>query len=167
MGLLPPEQTAGGPADVAPEVTMRQVTPHLLWIGHSGDRAQPRNLHAAGIGAIVDVAIDEAPASVSRELVYCRFPLTDGSANHRWMLRTAVECVASFLRSRTPVLVCCSGGMSRSPCIAAAALSLVTGETAEQTLRTVLAGGPCDLSGGLWEVVQASIAQGRQARDEG
>ena len=87
---------------------MRQVSPHLLWIGHSGDRSDPRRLHAAGISAIVDVAIDEAPASVGRELVYCRFPLMDGPANHRWMVRVAIDCVASLLRTRTPVLVCCA-----------------------------------------------------------
>src|SRR5690242_18525121 len=114
---------------------MRQVTPHLLWIGHSGDRSDPRTLHAAGIRAIVDVAIAETTASVSRGPAYCRFPIADGPANHRWALRAAVDCTASFLRSRTPVLVCCSAGMSRSPCIAAAALSMVTSDSPEECLR--------------------------------
>ena len=53
-------------------------------------------------------------AALPRELVRCRFPLSDGGDNPPWLVRLAVESVAAFLRAKVPVLVCCSAGMSRS-----------------------------------------------------
>ena len=78
---------------------MRQIPGYSLWLGHVGDVRDLRGIHTAGILAIVDLAMNETPATVTRELAYCRFPLIDGSGNPRWLLRAAVETVACLLRS--------------------------------------------------------------------
>jgi hypothetical protein len=47
---------------------------------------------------------------LTRELVYCRFPLVDGAGNPPWLLRAAVETVAGFVRAGVPTLVFCGPG---------------------------------------------------------
>ncbi len=42
---------------------MRRVPGYSLWLGHVGDVRDLRGIHAAGILAVVDLAIDEPPAS--------------------------------------------------------------------------------------------------------
>jgi hypothetical protein len=72
---------------------MRQVATLSLWLGHAGDGRDSAALHASGISAVVDLAMNEPPAVPARELVYCRFPLLDGAGNPPWRLRAAVETV--------------------------------------------------------------------------
>jgi protein-tyrosine phosphatase len=105
----------------------------------------------------VDLAVNEPPASVTRELVYCRFPLVDGSGNPPWLLRAAVEVVAGLLRTGTPTLVYCGPGMSRSPCIAAGAIALARGCPPAEALAAVAQSGVADVSPGLWSDVQAVL----------
>ncbi|MFO0828735.1 MAG: dual specificity protein phosphatase [Phycisphaerales bacterium] len=136
---------------------MRQVSPHALWIGNSGDVRNLDAVRSVGILAIVDLAMAERPLFISREDVYCRFPLLDGPGNPPWLLRSAAECVASFLRSATPVLVFCGAGMSRSPTIAAAGLSLHTGDDLDRCLALVLADGPRDVSPSLLLSVERAL----------
>src|SRR5262245_15566735 len=102
---------------------MRRVASYSLWLGNVGDTRDLRKILDAGIAALVDLALEEPPAKITRELVYCRFPLVDGGGNSPWLLRAAVETTAGFVRSRTPTLVYCGAGMSRSLIIAAAALA--------------------------------------------
>ncbi len=61
---------------------------------------------------------------VTRDLVYCRFPLVDGAGNDARILKMAVHTVAELLRKEVKTLVFCSAGMSRAPSIAAAALTV-------------------------------------------
>lgn len=133
---------------------MRRVAGYPLWIGHAGDaRTLPRLLEL-GIEAVVDLAWNEPPAVLSRELVYCRFPLADGAGNPAWRLRGAVATVAGFLGHRVPTLVACGAGMSRAPAVAGAALAAATGRPAEVCLADVLAGGYGDVSGELWRALR-------------
>ncbi len=60
---------------------MRRVPGYPLWLGHVGDVRNLTGIHAVGILALIDLAMDEPPAMVTRELVYCRFPLIDGPGN--------------------------------------------------------------------------------------
>ncbi|MEO6811536.1 MAG: protein phosphatase, partial [Isosphaeraceae bacterium] len=106
---------------------MRQIPDYALWLGHVGDVRDLNGVYAAGILALVDLAVEEPPAFLTRELVYCRFPLLDGSGNPGWLLRAAIETVACLLRCNTPTLIYCGAGMSRSPAIAGAAVGLVRG----------------------------------------
>jgi len=92
---------------------------------------------SAGVQAVVDLAVNEAPAIASREFVYCRFPLLDSAGNESWRVRAAVDCVAGALSRDIPTLVCCGAGMSRAPAIVAAALSVVLGSSLEECLATV------------------------------
>ena len=100
---------------------MRKIEPYSLWVGNVGDVWDLRRVHEEGIAALVDLAVNEPPAKVTRELVYCRFPLVDGLGNATWLLRTAIETTAALVARRVPTLVYCSAGLSRSRLIAAAA----------------------------------------------
>jgi protein-tyrosine phosphatase len=134
---------------------MRPVSGFPLWIGHVGDVRDLRSLFSTGILAVIDLALNEPPARLPRELVYCRFPLIDGAGNPPWLLRAAVDCVAHFLRCGTQTLVYCGAGMSRSPCIAAAAIAAVRGCLADEALMEVAKSGPVDVMPGLWAEVKA------------
>jgi hypothetical protein len=134
---------------------VRRISGYSLWLGHVGDVCDLRDIHAEGILAIVDLAIDEPPASLTRELVYCRLPLVDGMGNPPWVLRAAVETVAYLLRCDAPTLVYCGAGMSRSPCIAAAAITRIRGCSAAEGLAVVLQSTRADISPGLWAEIVA------------
>jgi protein-tyrosine phosphatase len=133
---------------------MRKIPGFSLWLGHAGDARDLSAIHEAGIVAVVDLALEEPPAVPARDLSYCRFPLIDGPGNPPWLLRMAIETTACLLRSGTPTLVACGLGMSRAPCIAAAALASIRGGRAEDVLAEIGQGSAADVSAGLWlEVV--------------
>jgi protein-tyrosine phosphatase len=135
---------------------MRQFLPHPLWLGHIGDVADLRKVLDAGIVALVDLALNEPPPRIPRDLIYCRFPLVDGAGNHPSLLRAAVRTVAMLLDARMPTLVYCGAGMSRSPTVAAAALAKFTGQTPLACLEQIAQSRPHDVSPGLWkEVLEA------------
>jgi protein-tyrosine phosphatase len=134
---------------------MRQIVGLPLWLGHVGDMRDLRTVLSTGILAVVDLALNEPPAAVTRELVYCRFPLVDGVGNPPWLLRAAVDCVAGLLDNRTPTLVYCANGMSRSPAIAAAAIARLRGCSPAEALAVVVKAGAADVSPGLWSEIQA------------
>jgi hypothetical protein len=136
---------------------MRRIPGYSLWLGHAGDVRDVRGLLAAGIEAVIDLATQEAPAPVTRELVYGRFPLVDGPVNPPWRLRAAIVMVAGLIRDRVPTLVGCGAGLSRSPCIAGAALALAVGLSPEVGLAVVLESGPADVSPALWAEVREAI----------
>ncbi len=59
----------------------------------------------------------------------------------------------SLLKSQIPMLVYCGAGMSRSPAVVAAALSIVQGGSPDEKLKEIVAGHPHDVSPHLWEAV--------------
>jgi protein-tyrosine phosphatase len=132
---------------------MRRIGNRALWVGPALNAAELRAIHEQGIEALIDLAINEPIPQLTRELTYCRFPLIDGSGNRPELLRMAVRTTAALIRSGTPTLVFCSGGMSRSPAIAAAALAVATGAPPANCLAEVMATGPKDLSPALWKDV--------------
>lgn len=137
---------------------MRQVAGYELWLGNSGDLQDARAVMATGIEAMVELADSEPLAILPRELVRCRFPLSDGGDNPAWLLQLAAESVAALLRARVPTLVCCSAGMSRSVCVAAAGIALVEGQPLSQTLAAIVESGPADVSPGLFMQIQQAGA---------
>ena len=139
---------------------MRRVPGYPLWLGHVGDARNVTAILSAGILAVVDLAGDEPPARLTRELAYCRFPMIDGSGNPGWLLRAAVEAVAGFLRSGTPTLVYCGAGMSRTPSIAGAAIATVQGCSPAEGLAVALQGGAADVSPALWSEILAATERG-------
>jgi hypothetical protein len=139
---------------------MKQVLDLPLWIGHAGDGRDYRQLLDAGIQAIVQLAAEEPALSPPRDLLYLRFPLLDGEGNPPAILELTVRTAARLLAARIPTLMCCSAGMSRSPVIAAAALTL--SGAAERDLDACLArlvrSHAADVSPALWNSVKEVCA---------
>jgi predicted protein tyrosine phosphatase len=128
---------------------MREIEPGRLWIGNAVEARDLRRVLDLGVQAIVDLAMQELPLPVTRELVYLRIPIVDGG-NDAWRLAIAIDAVVKLLRSEIPTLVFCSAGMSRSPAIVAAALSLVRCRPADEVLQEIAAQMPHDVSPLLW-----------------
>jgi hypothetical protein len=128
------------------DLSMRQVPDRSIWIGNAGDLHGARAVLALGIQAVVEVADSEQLASLPRDLIRLRFPLSDGGDNRDWLVRLAVESVASLVRAGVPTLVCCGAGLSRSVCLAAAALAHADGKPFEEMLVAVAKLGPADVS---------------------
>jgi hypothetical protein len=136
---------------------MRQVSGRALWLSNSGDLHDPRAIFSAGVEAVVELADCEPFAVLQRELVRCRFPLSDCGDNPPRLVRLAVESVAALLRASVPLLVCCSAGMSRSVCVAAGGVSLAEGLPLRESLAEVIGSGPADVSPGLWKQLQQAF----------
>ncbi len=140
---------------------MKQILPHLLWLGHAGDGRDAQQILAADIKAVVELAAEEAPNTLPRELIHCRFPLLDGPGNAATLLYLVTNTVANLIEQRVPTLLCCSSGLSRSPCIAAAALSFVFQEPPQEALKQVAAHHTTDVSPGLWAEVKGLLDSSR------
>ena len=136
---------------------MRQVAGRALWLGHAGDLRDPRAVLNAGIEAVVELADSEPLATLPRDLVRCRFPLSDGGDNPAWLLRMAVESVAAFLRAEVPGLVCCACGLNRSVCIAAAGVAVAEGKPLNEALLLIVGPGPADVSPRLLSQVRQAL----------
>lgn len=109
--------------------------------------------------------MEEPTASLTRELVYCRFPLIDGAGNPAWLLQAAVETVAHLLRRGVPTLVACGAGMSRTPAVAGAALALVRGYPLAEGLTLVSRSGVADVSPALWAEIEVAVGCGASRID--
>jgi len=132
---------------------MTQIKPHYLWLGHQGDVQNLQELFDNGIQAVVQLAVEATPANPPHEMIFLRFPLVDGSGNDGELLNLAIGVVAQLIRGETSTLVCCGAGMSRSPAIVAAALSIVEQKDLEECLRHVTEAHPADVSTSLWEEI--------------
>lgn len=138
---------------------MREILPRQLWLGHAGDGRDPERLSAAGIAAVVNLAAEEPSPGLPRCMIYCHFPIMDGTQDAHGVLEVAIQTLVSLLKRRIATLVCCGAGMSRSPAVAAAALSIAHGGTPEERLRQILSGQPHDVSPPLWDAVHRAWAE--------
>jgi protein-tyrosine phosphatase len=139
----------------------RQIHPQLF-LGNVIALRDLRILYQHEIVAVVDLAINEPPAQLGRDLIYCRFPLTDGEGNSPAILAMAIRCLSMLVKHELRTLVACSAGMSRSPAIAAAALAIHTRTPLEDNLSAILAQHPHDLSLPLWLNVKSTYEQIRE-----
>jgi predicted protein tyrosine phosphatase len=73
------------------------------------------------------------------------------------VLRLAIRTVADLVRAGVPTLLCCDGGVSRSPAVAAAALALAHGQPPAECLQQIAAHHACDVSPALWDEVTAVL----------
>ncbi|WP_417379206.1 dual specificity protein phosphatase family protein [Gimesia sp.] len=138
---------------------MREIIPNLLWIGNTRDAHDVKNVHDLGISAVIDLALEEPAVTLTREIIYCRLPLIDGAENQPVVLKTAVKTVARLISEGVPTLVACSAGMSRSPAIVAAALSLVRETDFVTELKRLAEKYPADVAPGLWNSLQELLQQ--------
>ena len=129
---------------------MREISRGRLWLGTVIDVRAVGPLYDAGVDAVVDLAYEEPPTQLPRELCYCRFPLVDGVGNRIELLAIALETVAALIRRDVPTLVACGAGMSRSPAVLATALALVRQGSRDACLYELAAGNPHDISPPLW-----------------
>jgi hypothetical protein len=137
---------------------MRKLEPYSLWVGSIVDGWNLRQLHGVGIRAIVDLASNEAPIKLTRDLIYCRFPIVDGVGNNRTTLRLVVETLAALVQADVPTLVFCSAGMSRSPLIAAAAIARLSGQPLLDCLSQITTGHAHDVGASLiWDVQETMV----------
>jgi protein-tyrosine phosphatase len=124
---------------------MRQLSENL-WVGNAGDLREPRGLFAAGIAAVVELADNEPFAVLPRELIRLHLPLSDGGMNPEWLLRLAVQTVAALITAKVATLICCSCGLNRSLCLAAAGIAVADGTSFEAALLETSRSGPADIS---------------------
>jgi hypothetical protein len=132
---------------------IREIHPGLF-IGNAMDARDLRLLYDNQIAAVVDLAINEPPAQLARDMVYCRIPIMDGDGNANAIIETAIRCLAALIDNNIPTMVACSAGMSRSPAIAAAAIALATARPLDDCLTAITTGGPHDVSPILWSRVK-------------
>jgi protein-tyrosine phosphatase len=125
---------------------LTKLEPYEFWLGSVVDARDVRAILDRGITAVVDLAINEPPIAYPRDIVNCRIPLLDGQGNSLASLRLAIGTVTTLLAAKVPMLLFCSMGMSRSPVIAAAAISLHEGIPLEQSLPRVVRDRPVDVS---------------------
>ncbi len=146
---------------------MREILAGRLWTGNAADARNTDELLRLGIGAVVDLAMEETPIAPPREIVYCRFPLVDGLGNPPEVIHAAIDVAASFIESQLPTLVTCGGGLSRSPAIVAAAFAQAEGISLEDGLRSVTGAKAHDVSTSLWSEIKnawETRASNRSAR---
>jgi hypothetical protein len=138
--------------------SMHRILELPLWFGNARDAADVRRVMDAGVEAVVQVAAEEPPLTLPRDLIYCRIPLLDGADNPPKLLELAIAVTAHLLQTRTPTLVCCSSGLSRSPALTAAALARCRpGEgDAEAWLAKIAAHHRLDVSPALWNELHRS-----------
>jgi hypothetical protein len=139
---------------------VREILPSKLWLGNAADVRDVKSVLAWGIAAVIDLAMDEPPALFPRDVIYCRLPLVDGEGNLSAVIQAATQTTVSFVQAEIATLTGCSGGMSRSPCIAAAALALIERRDPDDMLKQIAGGGPHDVSPALWADVKAAILSG-------
>ncbi len=132
---------------------MREVIAGQLWLGNTLDAHDIQRIVDAGIQALVQSAVEELPPKMTREILYFRFPLTDGSGNSAEILAFAVETVVSLIKKRIPTMVFCSAGMSRSPVIVAAAQALIQRQSLDECLAQIVSDQPHDVSASFWNSV--------------
>lgn len=137
----------------------RAVYKNQIYVGNALDARDLSLLYANEIAAVVDLAANELPAQLGRDLIYCRIPLLDGGENSEALLETAIRTTTLLLRQQFRTLIACSAGMSRSPAIAAAVISLETDTPAEECLAQVVAQGPHDVAPDLWASVVRLLAR--------
>lgn len=138
---------------------MREIIPQTLWIGNARDARNVKSVLDLGISAIIDLAMEEPPVTFPREIVYCRLPLVDGEENNLPVLQTAIETLVRFIEAEVATLVACSGGMSRSPAIVAAALSKINATSFDEAIKQIASIGPCDVAPGLWNEIQTLLEE--------
>jgi protein-tyrosine phosphatase len=134
---------------------IREIHPDHLFIGNAMDARDVRLLYDHRIAAVVDLAVNEPPAHLARDMIYCRIPIDDGDGNSNAIITTAVRCVVTLIENDIRTLVACSAGMSRSPAIAAAEIAIVTGHSPDECLTAITTDAPHDVSPPLWARVKS------------
>ena len=133
---------------------IRDVYPERLFIGNAIDARDLRLLYNHRIAAVIDLAVNEPPAQLARDMIYCRLPIIDGDGNSNTIIEAALRMGAMLIEREIRTLVACSAGMSRSPAIAAATVAIVTRTPPDDCLMNIVSDGPHDVSPILWSRIR-------------
>lgn len=68
-----------------------------LCLGNALDARDLRKLYEREIAAVVDLAIEEKPAELGRDIIYLRVPLIDGAGNSPLAIRLAIETAVTLI----------------------------------------------------------------------
>lgn len=136
---------------------MREVIPHVLWTGNAFDARNVKGVMDAGFQVVIDLAMEEPPIQLPREIVYCRFPLLDGEGNSPVILKAAIDLIVDFIHGQQRTLIACSGGMSRSPLIASAVVAKIEKIDFDDAIQQVTRTGPCDISPALYVAIKQLV----------
>lgn len=135
-------------------MAIRSIHSNVLYLGNAFDARDLTRLYEHEIVAVVDLAINEVPAQLAREMIYCRFPIVDGDGSSEAVIEMAIRTTVLLLQLQQRTLIACSAGMSRSPAVAAAALALLTNRPPEDCLLDIVANAPHDVSPTLWRRIK-------------
>lgn len=138
---------------------MHEVHFDLLWIGHMLDIRERESLFDIGVTNVIDVAYEEKPAQLPRQLVYCRFPLNDGAGNEPSVVLQALRTACDFLKFKSKTLIACSAGMSRSPTIAAFSLAHHLKVMPEEVIERIGDKKSLELNPDFWLEVKMAFEQ--------
>jgi protein-tyrosine phosphatase len=136
---------------------MNQIVPYLLRVGHNGDGEDFKVLFDKGVQAVVQLAWEEVPLLLPRELMLFRIPLVDGPGNRPESIRLAITTVAQLVREQISTLVCCGAGVSRAPALAAAGLAKFTGKPLSECLQLVTQHRHADVHPALYEHLEGIL----------
>jgi hypothetical protein len=145
---------------------MNEIAPYSVWVGNAADGRAFPELFERGIQAIVQLAAEEPPIPTPRDMALCRFPLEDGSGSDVDLLSLAITSVAHLISRGVPTLVCCGGGMSRSPAVVAAALAVIENREPGDALKFVTTQHPADVLPGFWDEVCKVVATLQDGEDD-
>ena len=134
---------------------IREIHADLLFIGNAMDARDLRLLYDHRIAAVVDLAVNEPPAQLARDMIYCRIPLVDGDGNTNAVIDTAIRSATALVQNRVRTLIACSAGMSRAPSIGAAVVAVLTERPPDDCLVDIIASAPNDVSPVLWSRVKS------------
>ena len=134
---------------------IREIHADLLFIGNAMDARDLRLLYDHRIAAVVDLAVNEPPAQLARDMIYCRIPLVDGDGNTNAVIDMAIRSATTLVQNRIRTLIACSAGMSRAPSIGAAVVSVLTERAPDDCLVEIIADAPSDISPILWSRVKS------------
>ena len=106
-----------------------------IFVGTEADAADESQLRNHGIDIVVSLThSDPETGDISRVDV----PMIDGPQNSYQDLADAVRVVLNHRNAGQCVLIHCAAGSSRSPSVAAAAMTYLTGNTLNQSFNQIL-----------------------------
>lgn len=138
-------------------LALRSVIADRLWIAGFLEAQDIAAVLSLGVRAVIDLAANEPPLRFPRDIACCRLPLGDGAGNDPAIVRLAVASAVELIRSGVPTLIACSGGLSRSPAIASAAIALIEQRPPDEVLLEITRGGPHDVSPAFWAEVKRLV----------
>ena len=135
---------------------MIKIPDSILWLGNAADLRDIRRV-LLNVTAIIDLAIEEPLPEIPRVTNYCRFVLTDDGENNPALIRAAIQTAAGFVAGNQSTVICCNAGINRSPAIAAAVLSRLSGKQPAECLKRIASLKPLDINPALWQQIESII----------